>query len=328
MVIVDVKNSLSFMATGAAVVVLLLLLSSACQAQLSSTFYEKTCPNALRTIRSAIRTAIARERRMAASLIRLHFHDCFVQGCDASILLDDAPSITSEKNALQNKDSARGYEVIDKAKSDMEKICPGVVSCADILAIAARDVSEYVGGPSWTVKLGRRDSTTASISLAASQLPRFTASLESLIDLFGSKGLSVRDMVALSGSHTIGQAQCVTFRNRIYSNASDIDAGFVSTRRRRCPASVGNDDGNLAALDLVTPNSFDNNYFKNLMQKKGLLESDQVLFSGGSTDIVSEYSRNPSTFKSDFATAMIKMGDIEPLTGSAGIIRRICSTVN
>ena len=85
----------------------------------------------------------------------------------------------------------------------------------------------------------------------------------------------------------------------------------------------------MAALDLVTPNSFDNNYFKNLMQKKGLLESDQVLFSGGSTDnILSEYSRNPSTFKSDFATAMIKMGNIEPLTGSAGMIRRICNTVN
>ncbi|XVF02943.1 hypothetical protein REPUB_Repub04eG0218200 [Reevesia pubescens] len=324
-----VRNSLSFVASRAAVVVMLLFFSSACQAQLSSTFYADTCPNALSTIRTAIRTAIARERRMAASLIRLHFHDCFVQGCDASILLDDAPSITSEKNALQNKDSARGFEVIDKAKSDVEKICPGVVSCADILAVAARDASEYVSGPSWTVKLGRRDSTTASVALAASQLPLLTASLESLIDLFGRKGLSARDMVALSGSHTIGQAQCVTFRDRIYNNGSNIDAGFASTRRRNCPATFPNGNGNLAPLDLVTPNSFDNNYFKNLMQKKGLLESDQVLFSGGSTDnIVSEYSRNPSIFTSDFATAMTKMGDIEPLTGSAGIIRRICSRVN
>jgi len=85
----------------------------------------------------------------------------------------------------------------------------------------------------------------------------------------------------------------------------------------------------LAPLDLVTPNSFDNNYFKNLMQKKGLLQSDQELFSGGSTDsIVSEYSRNPAKFSSDFASAMIKMGDISPLTGSAGQIRRICSAVN
>ena len=85
----------------------------------------------------------------------------------------------------------------------------------------------------------------------------------------------------------------------------------------------------MAPLDLVTPNQLDNNYFKNLIQKKGLLESDQVLFSGGSTDsIVNEYSRSPSTFSSDFASAMVKMGDIEPLTGSAGEIRRICSVVN
>ncbi|XVE85521.1 hypothetical protein DITRI_Ditri17bG0097400 [Diplodiscus trichospermus] len=161
------------------------------------------------------------------------------------------------------------------------------------------------------------------------QLPRFTASLESLIDLFGSKGLSARDMVALSGSHTLGQAQCVTFRDRIYNNGSDINAGFARTRRRNCPSTFPDGNGNLAPLDLVTPNSFDNNYFKNLLQKKGLLESDQVLFSGGSTDnTVLEYSRNPSIFKSDFAAAMIKMGDIEPLTGSAGIIRRFCSVVN
>ncbi|KAL5139546.1 Lignin-forming anionic peroxidase [Glycine soja] len=65
------------------------------------------------------------------------------------------------------------------------------------------------------------------------------------------------------------------------------------------------------------------------MVKKGLLQSDQVLFSGGSTDsIVSEYSNKPTTFKSDFAAAMIKMGDIQPLTASAGIIRKICSSIN
>ena len=132
-----------------------------------------------------------------------------------------------------------------------------------------------------------------------------------------------------TGSHTLGQAQCFVFRNRVYSNGTDIDAGFASTRRRQCPQTVGNGDSNLAPLDLVTPNSFDNNYFKNLMRKKGLLISDQALFSGGSTDsIVSEYSRNPRTFLSDFASAMVKMGDLEPLTGASGIIRRVCSAVS
>ncbi|KAJ4710276.1 Peroxidase [Melia azedarach] len=306
---------------------LLSVISSQCGAQLSSTFYDSTCPNALNTIRTGVRTAISRERRMAASLIRLHFHDCFVQGCDASILLGDSSSIDSEQNAINNFRSVRGYEVIDSVKSQLEGICPGVVSCADIVAVAARDASFAVGGPSWTVRLGRRDSTTASRSLAESNLPSFRDSLDRLISLFGSKGLSARDMVALSGSHTIGQAQCVTFRDRIYNNQSVIDAGFASTRRRQCPATGGN--GNLAPLDLVTPNSFDNNYFKNLIQRKGLLESDQVLFNGGSTDsIVDEYSKNPSKFKSDFAAAMIKMGDISPLTGSAGQIRKVCNIVN
>ncbi|KAL8268802.1 hypothetical protein R6Q59_002600 [Mikania micrantha] len=298
-----------------------------CEAQLSSTFYDGSCPNALRTIRTTIRTAISRERRMAASIIRLHFHDCFVQGCDASILLDDGPSIVSEKNALPNKGSVRGYEVIEAAKSKVEEICPGVVSCADILTLAARDASEMVGGPSWTVKLGRRDSTTASLVLAETgSLPSFKAPLDTLISTFDNNGLSARDMVALSGAHTIGQSQCFLFRDRIYNNGSDIDAGFASTRRRGCPANGG--DGNLAPLDLVTPNSFDNNYFKNLIQKKGLLESDQVLFSGGSTDsIVREYSNNPSKFKSDFAAAMVKMSEIRPLTGQEGVIRRICGAL-
>ncbi|KAH7516710.1 hypothetical protein FEM48_Zijuj10G0163900 [Ziziphus jujuba var. spinosa] len=258
-----------------------------------------------------------------------HSNGKALTGCDASILLNGTSTIRSEMEAGPNRNSARGHQVIDAAKLEVEKICPGVISCADILSIAARDASVAVGGPLWTVKLGRRDSTTANPDKANSDLPSFRDGVDRLISRFADKGLNARDMVALLGSHTIGQAQCVTFRDRIYNNASDIDAGFASTRRRGCPANQGDGNSNLAPLDLVTPNQLDNNYFKNLIQKKGLLESDQVLFSGGSTDsIVSEYSSNPSKFLSDFASAMVKMGDIEPLTGSAGQIRRICSAVN
>ncbi|KAH7839269.1 hypothetical protein Vadar_002023 [Vaccinium darrowii] len=326
----NTSNCCAVLRLSAYALILFLLLNNnitPINAQLSSTFYDNTCPNALTTIRTSIRQAVSRERRMAASLIRLHFHDCFVQGCDASILLDEAATSTSERSARPNAGSARGYEVIEAAKAEVEKICPGVVSCADILAVAARDSSFPVGGPSWTVKLGRKDSTTASRDLANSDLPNFRSNLEQLVSNFAKKGLSEKDMVALSGAHTIGQAQCFTFSDRVNSNGSDIDAGFASTRRRGCPAGS---DTNLAPLDLVTPNSFDNNYFKNLIQKKGLLESDQALFSGGSTDsIVSQYSSNPSTFKSDFASAMIKMGDIiDPVTSQNGVIRRICSALN
>nr|GMD32767.1 lignin-forming anionic peroxidase-like [Ipomoea batatas] len=302
----------------ATVFYVLLVLNVSCKAQLSSTFYNASCPNALATIRNTIRQAISSERRMAASLIRLHFHDCFVQGCDASILLDETPSIESEKTALPNLGSVRGFDVIENAKAEVEKICPGIVSCADILAVAARDASTLVGGPSWTVKLGRRDSTTASKTVAETDLPGPFDTLESLISSFASKGLNTRDLVALSGAHTIGQVQCFLFRDRIYGNGTDIDSGFAATRRRQCPEDGGN--GNLAPLDLK---------LDAVMQRKGLLQSDQVLLSGGSTDsIVSEYSANSRAFSADFAAAMIKMGDIGALTAQNGIIRTVCSAVN
>lgn len=323
----DYRNS--FAAIAPIIIFLFLLSNTPCNvnAQLSPTFYDATCPNLQTTIKTAVRKAISAERRMAGSLIRLHFHDCFVQGCDASILLDDSSNITSEKNVGANRGSARGYEVIDTAKKEVEKICPGVVSCADILSVAARDATVLAGGPSWTVKLGRRDSTTTNPTQAASVLPGFSDSLQKLISDFTGKGFTIREMVALSGAHSFGQAQCFTFRDRIYGNGTDIDAGFAGTRRRGCPSTGGN--SNLAPLDLVTPTSFDNNYYKNIMQKKGLLASDQILLSGGPTDtIVQDYSKNPSTFKNDFAAAMVKMSEIGVLTGQAGVVRRICSSLN
>ncbi|KAL6003010.1 hypothetical protein ACLOJK_023232, partial [Asimina triloba] len=121
------------------VLVFLLGMGSSTTAQLSTNFYAKSCPSVFTTVRSVVQSAINKERRMGASLLRLHFHDCFVNGCDGSILLNDTSSFTGEKNATPNRNSARGFDVIDKIKSAVEKNCPGVVSCADIVAIAARE---------------------------------------------------------------------------------------------------------------------------------------------------------------------------------------------
>ncbi|XWS63703.1 hypothetical protein CRYUN_Cryun06bG0124400 [Craigia yunnanensis] len=294
---------------------LFLLLINVASAQLSSNFYATTCPRALATIKSAVNSAVSNEARMGASLLRLHFHDCFV----------NATNIKGEKTAGSNNNSVRGYEVIDTIKSQLESLCSGVVSCADIVAVAARDSVVALGGRSWIVLLGRRDSTTASFNAANSTIPAPTLSRSGLISAFSNKGFTAKEMVALSGSHTIGQARCTTFRTRIY-NETTIDS-FSTSLRANCPSTGG--DNNLSPLDTTSPTSVDNAYFKNLQSQKGLLHSDQQLFSGGSTDSqVNAYSSNPGSFSTDFANAMIKMGNLSPLTGTSGQIRKNCRKVN
>ena len=188
-----------------------------------------------------------------------------------------------------------------------------------------------LGGPTWTVPVGRRDSTTANEAEANRALPAPTSDLVNLTDAFGPKGFSLTDIVALSGAHTIGQAQCVTFRDRIY-NETNINSGFATSLRANCPRPAGPPgDSNLAPMDVATPYSFDNAYFCNLKSQKGLLHSDQVLYTGGSgsTDnIVSNFASNPAAFSSAFASAMVKMANLGPLTGSQGQVRLTCSKVN
>ncbi|PSS33264.1 Peroxidase [Actinidia chinensis var. chinensis] len=306
----------------------LIPLMGSSSAQLSTNFYSTSCPKLFTTVKSVVNSAISKEARMGASLLRLFFHDCFVNGCDGSLLLDDTSSFTGEKRAAPNLNSVRGFDVVDNIKSAVENACPGVVSCADVLAVAARDSVVILGGPNWNVKLGRRDARTASQGAANNSIPPPTSNLNALISRFNALGLSTKDMVALSGSHTIGQARCTTFRARVY-NETNIDNSFAQTRQGSCPRTTGSGDGNLAPLDLQTPTAFDNNYYKNLVNRKGLLHSDQQLFNGGSSDsIVRGYSNSQSTFSSDFVAAMIKMGDISPLTGSKGEIRKNCRKIN
>ncbi|KAL0537655.1 hypothetical protein IC582_026638 [Cucumis melo] len=319
-------SSYNKMAMALALVLLAVLMAPASSAHLSPNFYHKSCPKLLSLVRAGVRSAVAKEARMGASLLRLHFHDCFVNGCDGSILLDDTPTFLGEQTAAPNNRSVRGFNVIASIKEKIEKICPDVVSCADILTLSARDSVVALGGPSWKVKLGRRDSKTASFSDVSGAIPPQTSTLPTLINRFSTKGLSPKDLVALSGAHTIGKARCLFFKNRIY-NETNIDKSFAKERQRNCPRNGG--DENRSPFDFRTPNLFNNNYYKNLVEKKALLRSDQVLHDGGSTDsLVELYSHDSAAFESDFVAAMIKMGDIEPLIGLQGEIRKVCSRPN
>jgi len=297
-------------------------------------FYDQSCPHAQHIVASIVGKAHHQDPRMAASLLRLHFHDCFVKGCDASLLLDSSGSIVSEKRSNPNRDSARGFEVIDEIKAALEAACPATVSCADILALAARDSTVMTGGPGWIVPLGRRDSRGASVQGSNNDIPAPNNTLPTIITKFKLQGLDIVDLVALLGSHTIGDSRCTSFRQRLYNQTGNglpdftLDASYAAALRPRCPRSGG--DQNLFFLDPVTPFKFDNQYYKNILAYRGLLSSDEVLLtgSGATADLVKLYAANQDIFFQHFARSIVKMGNISPLTGANGEIRKNCRRVN
>nr|P17180.1 RecName: Full=Peroxidase C3; Flags: Precursor [Armoracia rusticana]BAA14144.1 peroxidase isozyme [Armoracia rusticana]CCJ34824.1 horseradish peroxidase isoenzyme HRP_C3 [Armoracia rusticana] len=327
---------ISCSAMGALILSCLLLQASNSNAQLRPDFYFRTCPSVFNIIGDIIVDELRTDPRIAASLLRLHFHDCFVRGCDASILLDNSTSFRTEKDAAPNANSARGFGVIDRMKTSLERACPRTVSCADVLTIASQISVLLSGGPWWPVPLGRRDSVEAFFDLANTALPSPFFTLAQLKKAFADVGLNrPSDLVALSGGHTFGRAQCQFVTPRLYNfngtNRPDptLDPTYLVQLRALCPQ---NGNGTvLVNFDVVTPNTFDRQYYTNLRNGKGLIQSDQELFSTPGADtipLVNLYSSNTFAFFGAFVDAMIRMGNLRPLTGTQGEIRQNCRVVN
>ncbi|XP_010251114.1 PREDICTED: peroxidase 5-like [Nelumbo nucifera] len=303
-------------------------------------FYNKTCPQVETITRLVVAQAVNKNAGVAAGLIRLHFHDCFVNGCDASILLDATPSGEPvEKEATGNYKSLRGLEVIDEIKARVEQFCPGIVSCADILAFAARDAAVIVGLIPYKVPAGRRDGRSSRAADAATELPKPTATVDELTKLFARKGLSQEEMVTLSGAHSIGVAHCPTFAYRLYKYSPTVlqdpslDYIFASYLKVSCPmpGTFMADYFSEATIpfDQASPTTLDNKYYLGLKLGRGLLESDQALMKDRNTSkIVEEFSLNPTSWSQKFGRAMTRMGRIEVLTGNLGEIRNYCRLVN
>ncbi|XP_057957108.1 peroxidase 40 [Malania oleifera] len=300
------------------------------QQQLGFGTYEESCPEVEAIVFYWVQNAVSQDPRMAASLLRLHFHDCFVNGCDGSVLLDDKGSFVGEKTAAPNLNSLRGFEVVDAIKSHLEALCPVTVSCADILAFAARDSVVLSGGPSWEVQTGRRDSLNASKTDANANIPGPNSDAATLLAKFQNVGLTLNDMVTLSGAHTMGKARCSTFTSRFStggatSNGPDVNVDFLQSLQQLC----SNSNTTLAHLDLVTPSTFDNQYYVNLVSGEGLLPSDQALAHHDQTrEIVESYANNAAVFFEGFKNSMLKMGGLGALVGKNGEIRQNCRSIN
>ncbi|KAF9619401.1 hypothetical protein IFM89_006588 [Coptis chinensis] len=277
---------------------------------------------------------VSKDPRVPARIIRMHFHDCFVRGCDGSILLNSTSTNKAEKDAPPNNPSLQGFNVIDQIKQVLESQCPNVVSCADILTYAARESVALTGRFNrYAVRGGRKDGRISLESEALQNLPPPSSNVSSLIQKFASKGLSLEEMVTLSGGHSIGVSHCSSISGRQvnFKNSGKPDptlnSNLAASLRQQC-GSVSTVD-KIVVMDTFTPTVLDNKYYTGLLQNKGLFTSDQSLL----TDIrtlreVRGNSAIPSTWETKFVNGMTKMGEIQVLTGKQGEVRRKCSLVN
>ncbi|CAK7328981.1 unnamed protein product [Dovyalis caffra] len=305
------------------------------ESKLSFDYYKKSCPDFEKIVREVITNKQMTNPATAAGTLRLFFHDCMVEGCDASVLVASNSFNTAERDADLNLSlSGDGFEVVVKAKTALELTCPRVVSCADILALVTRDLVTMVGGPYYNVRLGRKDGLVSKASRVEGNLPRTNMSMNQMIDLFASKGFTIQEMVALTGGHTIGFSHCIEFTDRLYNfskkEATDpeLNSKFAEGLKNIC-ANHTKDKTMSAFNDVFTPGKFDNMYFKNLPRGLGLLASDHALVKDPRTKpFVELYASNQDAFFKDFSRAMQKLSIHGIKTAKNGEVRNRCDQFN
>jgi len=267
-------------------------------------------------VRSSVEAALRQEIALAAGLLRIFFHDCFPNGCDASILLNT----TSDRETAQGPNltiQPRAMQLIESIRARAHAACGPTVSCADITLLATRAAVIASGGPWFAVPSGNLDSLAPAALSKVLDLPGpNTASVAALVARFATRGLAdAADLVALSGAHTIGRSQCGSFKDR--SDKSD------DTFSKKLAANCTKRPNTLQNLDVITPDVFDNAYFRALTFNQGVFTSDMALIKDGATkDIVKQFAQSKDAFFQQFAKSMTKLANAPKPDGNKGEIRR------
>ncbi|KAI5329876.1 hypothetical protein L3X38_029273 [Prunus dulcis] len=305
------------------------------ESKLSMEYYKKTCPDFESIVRDTVTLKQMANPTTAAGTLRLFFHDCMVEGCDASILISSNHINIAERDADINQSlSGDALEVVALAKTALELTCPGIVSCSDILAIATRNLVIMVGGPFYNVRLGRKDGKVSQASRVEANLIRSNRTMEDIINYFAVKGFTIEEMVALSGGHTIGFSHCKEFADRIfnYNRTTPTDPemyqNFAEGLKKTC-TNYQTNTAMSAFNDVITPGKFDNMYYLNLKRGLGLLSSDHALVKDPRTrPFVDLYAADQAAFFKAFAHAMEKLAHQGVKTGRKGEVRHRCDAFN
>ncbi|KAL8153090.1 hypothetical protein V2J09_010850 [Rumex salicifolius] len=303
---------------------------SCCSHGFSMDFYSFSCPTVEIIVRDAVRSAASSDPSVPGKLLRLLFHDCFVEGCDGSVLL--------EGNKTERSDPANtslgGFQVIDAAKSSLEVFCPFTVSCADVLALAARDAVFLAGGPLIQIPTGRRDGRVSAMENVRPNIVDTTFTLDQMITIFSSKGLSLQDLVVLSGAHTIGSAHCSAFSDRLQMDSngkpkatdSSLDESYAAQLAKKCVQVAAVQAAKTTVHnDPQTSSLFDNQYYKNLAARKGLFHSDSVLFEDERTRaMVDELAADEDGFFGRWGESFFRLSSVGIKGDDEGEVRRRC----
>ncbi|CAM8914026.1 hypothetical protein QQ045_031964 [Rhodiola kirilowii] len=325
---------------------------------LSYGYYGDTCPNAEIIVRNTMREILNEHKDTTAALLRLLFHDCFIEGCDASVMLDDSNGNSNksiERQAIPNK-TLKGFDKIDRIKEELERACPGVVSCADILVLATMNSIHMAGGPFYPVFTGRLDSTRSYFDTAMAEIPKPDDNITQTLHLFSLRGFDSRETVSLLGAHNIGKIGCDFIQTRLNNFQGtggpdrSLTPNFLDELRRTCQDNNSSDNAESPtppnsrklvesstklgmtyfqglSIEVPSGSTFDTHYYRSLVNNRGLLFADQQLMADDATrNQVRDYaSDDGSAFRRDFARVMFKMSNLNVLTGQNGVVRLNCS---
>nr|DAD27949.1 TPA_asm: hypothetical protein HUJ06_029417 [Nelumbo nucifera] len=304
--------------------VLALLFQAGCS-DLQLNYYSKSCPKAEEIVKEEVMKLYEKHGNTAVSWVRNLFHDC-MESCDASLLLETANGIVSEKTS-QRSFGMRNFKYVNTIKQALETQCPMTVSCADIVALSAREGVVMLGGPHIAMKTGRRDARESHVAVINDFIPNHNDSMSLVLSRFQSIGIDAEGTVAL----LVGRVHCVNLVDRLYPNVDPtLNPNYSEYLKGRCQSPQPDPEAVIYARnDRETPMILDNMYYKNLLSHKGLLLVDQQLVSDPVTlPFVEKMASDNGYFHDQFSRALLLLSENNPLAGDQGEIRKDCRFVN